>query len=147
MTIYATYLCGAAVSKNPDAQCNPHLGEESIWSAVIGLLFAFVSLLWAGWSYTADSRLGGGDDSEAEGNGGEDQIEKPVGGLVVGSGDADDSSPNSETALVESESGEVSTSFGNTWKLNAVMMLVCCWITMALTVSLFDFACLSCTLL
>ena len=133
MTIYATYLCGAAVSKNPDAECNPHLGDESILSLVIGLLFAFVSLLWAGWSYTADSRLGGGDDSEAEGEDGEHQTEKPVGGLVIGSGDADDSPPNSETALVESKSGEVSSSFGNTWKLNAVMMIVCCWISMALT--------------
>lgn len=132
MAIYSTYLCGAAVSKNPDAECNPHLGDESIWSVVIGLLFAFVSLLWAGWSYTADSRLGGGDGSEAEDNDGEQQIEKPVGGLVVGNGDADDSSPNSETALVD-KTGEAPTSFGNTWKLNAVMMLVCCWITMTLT--------------
>ena len=43
MTIYAVYLCGAAVSKNPNEECNPKLGETSTWSIVLGLLIAFIA--------------------------------------------------------------------------------------------------------
>lgn len=86
MTIYATYLCGAAVAtKNPLPTCNPMLGETSTWSIVVGLLFALISLTWTGFSYTSDKRLGG---AAASGNGeegdvGGDEEEPTIAGGVV----------------------------------------------------------------
>ena len=73
MTLYATYLCGTAVSKNPNAECNPKLGEISTWSIVLGLLICYISLLWVGWSWTTDKRLGGGNVANGNG-GGEEEI-------------------------------------------------------------------------
>jgi len=137
MAIYATYLCGAAVSKNPDAECNPKLGESSTWSIVIGLLIAFISLMWAGWSYTTDKRLGGSGRTDAASDD-HDRVdeEKPTkaGGLVVnnneyyGAADSDPSeSANNEPAPINP------ASFGSSWKLNAVLALICCWYAMTLT--------------
>lgn len=137
MTLYATYLCGAAVSKNPDATCNPKLGEKDTWSIVIGLLIAFITLTWAGWSYTTDKRLGGSQrEEEAEDAGGDEgDVEKQkVGGVVVNNDTtnygAADSTPPESTNI---ESAPAGSTFGSSWKLNAVLALICCWYAMALT--------------
>lgn len=136
MTLYATYLCGAAVSKNPDAACNPKLGETSTWSIIIGLLIAFISLMWAGWSYTTDKRLGGTGSAGAadDYHDGVDEEKSNAGGVVINNettyGAAD--SPPLESANQESGSTDPA-SFGSSWKLNAVLALICCWYAMALT--------------
>ena len=137
MTLYATYLCGAAVSKNPDATCNPKLGEKDTWSIVIGLLIAFITLTWAGWSYTTDKRLGGSQrEEEAEDAGGDEgDVEKQkVGGVVVNNdttnyGAADSTPPESANI----RTAPAGSTFGSSWKLNAVLALICCWYAMALT--------------
>lgn len=132
ITIYATYLCGAAVSKNPNAVCNPKLGEPSTWSIVVGLLIAFISMTWAGWSYTTDKRLGGGRNSEIDEGEGEEDTPK-AGGVVLnhesyGAADA----PLAASGHQESSSTNPE-SFGSSWKLNATLALICCWYAMTLT--------------
>ena len=126
MTIYATYLCGASVSRNPDTICNPVLGETSTWSIVVGLLFALISLTWTGFSYTSDKRLGGASasDNAGEGGVGGDEEEPTIAGGVVlnnstsyGAADTATSPPESAT---EDDTEEVNPkSFGSSWKLNA----------------------------
>ena len=97
MTIYSVYLCGAAVSKNPNGECNPKLGETSTWSIVLGLLIAFISLTWTGFSYTSDKRLGSSENAVA----GDDEEEpKKAGGVVINNeqasyGAADSTTPES----------------------------------------------------
>jgi hypothetical protein len=129
MTLYATYLCGAAVSKNPNPECNPNLGEKSIWSIVLGLLIAFISLMWVGWSNTTDERLRGRNESDNRISATNDEEKQKTGGVVIG-GTAE-SSPT-EAAMHES-SPDSPASFGSSWKLNAVMAIICCWYAMSLT--------------
>lgn len=134
MTLYATYLCGTAVSKNPNAECNPKLGEISTWSIVLGLLICFISLLWVGWSWTTDKRLGGGNVANGNDGGEEekgDEEEPKTGGVVLNNEEA--ASPPSESEKQESISSNAASSFASSWKLNAVMALICCWYAMALT--------------
>ena len=155
VTAYATYLCLAAVSKNPDSTCNPKLGENDPASVAVGLILAGVSLLWAGWSYTADDRVGGGKKNGNGGSGGgeengdeeednqytrsgsgsgSDGGGKPaaatVGGVV-----ANDEAAIETTALASSTATASAdpSRFGNSWKLNAVLALVACWYATALT--------------
>mmetsp|Transcript_565 Transcript_565/g.1022 ORF Transcript_565/g.1022 Transcript_565/m.1022 type:complete len:471 (+) Transcript_565:322-1734(+) len=141
MTLYATYLCGAAVSKNPNAVCNPKLGETSTWSIVVGLCIAFMSMTWAGWSYTTDKRLGGGrnggdDDDNDDGGGGEEEEVPKTGGVVINNDSygATNGIPLTQSAAAAShQPSENPTSFGGSWKLNATLALICCWYAMTLT--------------
>jgi len=57
---YATYLCFTAVSKNPNGECNPKLGDEDVLGIVLGIGFTLLSLAWTGWSFTAESKINGG---------------------------------------------------------------------------------------
>eukprot|EP00986_Skeletonema_menzelii_P018426 scaffold26639_cov151-Skeletonema_menzelii.AAC.2 len=132
MTAYVTYLCGAAVSKNSNAVCNPKLGETSVGNIVVGLLLVFISLMWTGFSYTNDKRLGGGSTTAAPAP--EVSVEdaeggKAVGGVVVNNEGADTNEKD------DTESSDITspTSFNNSWKLNVAMALVCCWFAMTLT--------------
>lgn len=135
MTAYATYLCGVACSKNANAECNPKLGETSIGNIIMGLLLATMSLLWTGYSSTANKRVGGRDldddaDNTATAN---NETEPPKeGGVVVGGSYG--ATPADEP-LNESQQSVASdpTYFNNSWKLNAVLALICCWYSMALT--------------
>lgn len=52
-------LFASAVSKNPDGDCNPFLGEDDPLGILIGVGFTVVSLGYAGWSCTADKALNG----------------------------------------------------------------------------------------
>lgn len=133
MTIYATYLCGAAVTKNPNPECNPNLGEKSIWSVVLGLLLAFISLMWVGWSNTTDERLGGGN-TVGNGNTTTDEEKQRTGGVVINyesTGGAAEASP--AVAANQESPTDNPASFGSSWKLNAVMSIICCWYAMSLT--------------
>ena len=128
MTLYATYLCGAAVTKNPNPECNPKLGEESVWSIILGLLIAFISMMWVGWSNTTDERLGGENGAGNRTSTVHDEEKPKTGGVVIGAAEA---SP-AEAANQESPTDNPA-SFGSSWKLNAVMSTICCWFAMALT--------------
>jgi hypothetical protein len=126
MTLYATYLCGSAISQNPNAECNPFLGEKSTWNIVLGLAMAFISLTWTGWSYTTDEHLGGGNDSVDDHAGGDEDKPK-VRGVVL------NNEPSNESSRLSEASNQESKSFGSSWKLNAVLATVCCWYAMVLT--------------
>lgn len=137
MTAYATYLCGVACSKNSNADCNPKLGETSIGNIIMGLLLATMSLLWTGYSSTANKRVGGryegdGADNTAEekANTGPEANERGV--VVGGSYEAtpvDESLNEGQHTSIASDP----TYFNNSWKLNAILALISCWYSMALT--------------
>merc|ERR1712107_343722 len=57
ISLYAMYLCFSIVSKNPKGECNPQLGKNDVWGITIGLLLTTVSLIWTGWSWSAQTRL------------------------------------------------------------------------------------------
>lgn len=137
MTIYAVYLCGAAVSKNPDSACNPKLGETSTWSIVLGLLIAFITMMWTGFSHTSDKRLGGSggdEDNDTPIVGGGDKEETTTaGGIVMNNSTSNYGTAGTTTDAQNSSATTPPSSFGSSWKLNAVMCLVCCWYAMALT--------------
>jgi len=48
------------VSKNPNGECNPKLGDEDVLGIVLGIGFTLLSLAWTGWSFTAESKINGG---------------------------------------------------------------------------------------
>ena len=130
MTLYATYLCGAAVSQNPNTECNPFLGGTGTWNIVLGLSMAFISLMWTGWSYTTDKQLGGGGGTNAvavDNDNDRCDEENTVGGLVLSS------SNNTNTNNTDSSNIGSSNTFASSWKLNAVLATVCCWYAMSLT--------------
>lgn len=60
ISAYSTYIAYATVSKNPNAVCNPTLGNEDIWGIAVGLTLTLISLSWCGWSFTAQERLSEG---------------------------------------------------------------------------------------
>lgn len=127
MTLYATYICAAAVTKNPNPVCNPRLGENSVWSIVLGLLIAFISLMWVGWSNTTDERLGAGKSAE-NGNNASDEEKQRTGGVVI-----NNESTGPTEAAPQQSPPDNPASFGSSWKLNAVMCVICCWYAMSLT--------------
>jgi hypothetical protein len=48
-----------AVSKNPNSECNPQLGEDNIIGIVLGVGLTTISLAWTGWSSTAEAKISG----------------------------------------------------------------------------------------
>lgn len=138
LTAYATYLCVLAVSKNPNEDCNPGLKEQDTLGIFTGIIITLISLAWAGWSNTASRRLLDAEDD------GEDEAgytppaapnEQKVKGVVVtsapdtaeeGYGSTGGNNGNATTPTTPSV-----TAAG--WKINAVLLLVTCWISMALT--------------
>jgi len=40
-------------------------GQNDVWGITIGLLLTTVSLVWTGWSYTADTRLSNVDSVQS----------------------------------------------------------------------------------
>jgi len=135
ITAYATYLCGVACSKNHNAECNPKLGDKSIGNIVLGLLLATMSLLWTGYSHTANKTVGGRNEEDVEDTiapSGESEPPK-VGGVVV---DASYGATSPNTPLNDEQRASIAsdpTYFNNSWKLNAILALISCWYSMALT--------------
>jgi hypothetical protein len=142
ITAYATMLCYNAVSKNPNAECNPQLNTDDALSVVIGIGLTIVSLGYVGWSTTADSTLGTTDDDDEDDdeNGGptaqssSDENSK-VAGIIANYESRmvaeDKGSRDEETG--ETSGKQVPNTFSNNWKLNISLATVTCWISMALT--------------
>jgi serine incorporator 1/3 len=144
VSAWTSYLCYAAVSKNPDVACNPNSGEGTIFSMILGLSITMMSLLWTGWSYTAADTLRNNDNDEDDDNAvpsAKSDKPKPttVGGIVVGANDddveadtRDNDDPPGATAA-----GQQRTSHGNvtnnSWRLNIVLAVIACWAAMTLT--------------
>ena len=53
------HLWLTAVSKNPNGECNPQLGEDNIVGIVLGVGLTTISLAWTGWSSTAEAKING----------------------------------------------------------------------------------------
>jgi len=46
------------VSKNPNGECNPQLGEENISGIILGVAITLIGMLWTGYSSTAYRAVG-----------------------------------------------------------------------------------------
>jgi serine incorporator 1/3 len=154
ISAWATYLCFTAVTKNPDAMCNPRFGESSPLSIAFGLIMTLLSLGWAGWSYTAEDKL---TDSKSpttpmeapstvkssveEGRVPDDtKPKRAVAGVVVTQSETEESAavddgtkdnvnenPNS---LADAKNDSASS---NAWKLNVALAIVSCWSAVTMT--------------
>lgn len=132
ISVYCVYLAFSIVSKNPEHDCNPHLGENDVWGITIGLLLTVVSMVWTGWSWSAEARL----SVEAA------QSAKAVvpASNPRSTGDVNLDVPflaaeeQPTTGLVTDSSGaDASPSLDHVWKLNVVMALISCYVAMTLT--------------
>ena len=47
-----------SVSKNPNDECNPQLGEENVLGIVLGVGITMIGVLWTGYSKTAHRAVG-----------------------------------------------------------------------------------------
>lgn len=145
---YATFLCYTAVAKNPNADCNPNLGELDGLGIALGVGITLLSLAWTAYSKTAHDRIQGSEtgvskeslvDNDTNVKSSED---RKITGVVTGnnqygtnkSGNFDDEeAPKGDDDDNETNENVPSNYFGNSWKLNAILGLVSCWVAMALT--------------
>mmetsp|Transcript_5057 Transcript_5057/g.14654 ORF Transcript_5057/g.14654 Transcript_5057/m.14654 type:complete len:464 (-) Transcript_5057:151-1542(-) len=130
ISLYAVYLAFSIVSKNPSGDCNPRLGTNDVWGITIGLLLTTVSLVWTGWSWSAEPRLVNSESLQsARAVTPSARTELPPEldldvPLVDGEEEA-----TSGTVTTQRES----SSLGHLWKLNVVLALVSCYVAMILT--------------
>lgn len=152
ISAWATYLCYTAVTKNPEATCNPRLGESSPFTIAFGLIVTLISLAWTGWSYTAEDKLTdvkaaaalkeerssvqpNAEDIEADGT----QPKRSVTGFVVAQSETEDSLPVDDDTndMNEKPSADTDTENvtrrSNAWKLNVALAVVSCWSAMTMT--------------
>ena len=136
MSLYAVYLAFMMVSKNPNGQCNPLLGDNNPWGISIGLFLTAVSLVWTGWSWSAEDRLNlenaqtaGAVGSRAHSN---PNVNGADGSLNL---DVPFLDPNSAPTqgIVTQRGPTDNEELADIWKLNIVMALISCWIAMTLT--------------
>jgi hypothetical protein len=135
---WAVFLCYTAVTKNPDEQCNPKLGEPDNISITLGIVVTLISLSWTGWSFTAEDKLTSKNSLETPLVGKKSDKDDKVTGIVTG-GDygthADEESPETKEEPVEA--GEAAMNdpvrLSNSWKLNVILAAVACWQSMVLT--------------
>lgn len=136
MSLYAVYLAFSIVSKNPRGECNPQLGENDVWGITIGLLLTMVSLIWTGWSWSAEARLSVESVQSAKAvaptssssGAGDDNLNLDVPFL-----DADEQPTTGMVMEQNNSSASESASLGHVWKLNIVMALISCYVAMILT--------------
>eukprot|EP00977_Amphora_coffeiformis_P010481 scaffold2460_cov178-Amphora_coffeaeformis.AAC.2 len=136
ISLYTVYLAYSMVSKNPNGVCNPHLASNDAWGITIGLSLTAISLAWTGWSWTAESRLnaegvqtarsvtsmaptgaGGGDNAVNLEAPFLDPDDQPTAGLVT----------QTDSSAADRQVGS------DVWKLNVVMVTICCFVAMILT--------------
>jgi hypothetical protein len=134
---WAVFLCYTAVTKNPDAECNPKLGEPDNISIVLGITVTMISLCWTGWSYTAEDKMTWSENSGADEplvDSGSKKEETKVTGIVTGGDygtDAEEESP----ATADGDEAAMSDPkrLSNSWKLNIILATIACWQSMVLT--------------
>lgn len=137
ISAYSTYIAYATVSKNPNAMCNPTLGNDDILGVVFGLLLAVISLSWTGWSFTAQERLSeeGFDQTRSLTPNDPSRPDAASLNLDVPFINAED---RPTTGLVMNHNSEEEADFnrnaGSTiWKLNVVLVLISCWVAASMT--------------
>lgn len=132
MSLYVVYLCFSIVSKNPKHECNPRLGETDVWGITMGLALTIVSMVWTGWSWSAETRLSVESVQTAKAVAPSSQPSREGGvNLDVPFLAAED---HPTTGLVTEQSNTAeSASLDHVWKLNVVMALISCYVAMILT--------------
>lgn len=139
ISLYAMYLCFTIVSKNPNGHCNPQLGKNDVWGITVGLLLTTVSLIWTGWSWSAEPRLMNVDSVQS--------AKAVVPTMESGSGSSGAAELNLDVPLMDgqeasmsgmvtggsSSSNSESSSLSHVWKLNIVLALISCYVAMILT--------------
>jgi hypothetical protein len=134
VSLYVTYLAYSMVSKNPNAECNPVMGNNDVAGMIIGLTLTAVSLAWTGFSWTAEDRL----TTEAV------QSAKSVTGVPPTAGGAgqqvnldvpflDPEDAPTSGLVMDSDTLQATEQGAHLWKLNVVMALISCWVAMLLT--------------
>ena len=135
ISLYAVYLAFSIVSKNPVGECNPQLGQNDVWGITIGLVLTTVSLIWTGWSWSAETRL----TTEAV------QSAKAVNPIDNTTDRDQEETLNLDVPLINGEEAattgiiaspgttESSQLLRNVWKLNVVLALISCYVAMILT--------------
>lgn len=137
ISLYAMYLAFSIVSKNPKGECNPQLGQNDVWGITIGLILTTVSLIWTGWSWSAEVRL----TADAV------QSAKAVSPIDADTDGRDEATLNLDVPLINGEEAATtgiissssatatteSSSLQNVWKLNVVLALISCYVAMILT--------------
>lgn len=126
---YSTYLCYVAVSKNPDGNCNPALGDNDVTGIILGIVLTLFGLAWTGWSVTAHKTVAAESDAKEEEEFKDDKAED-VNGVVLGESKTSQNYGSMEDG---EEQGVPSDTFSNSWKLNAILALLTCWFAMSLT--------------
>jgi hypothetical protein len=134
---WAVFLCYTAVTKNPDAECNPKLGEPDNISIVLGICVTMISLCWTGWSYTAEDKMNWSEDDGAEEplvDSGNKKEEREVTGIVTG-GNYGNEGEEESPATVDADEAAMSDPkrLSNSWKLNIILATIACWQSMVLT--------------
>uniref|UniRef100_A0A7R9X0V1 Serine incorporator n=2 Tax=Craspedostauros australis TaxID=1486917 RepID=A0A7R9X0V1_9STRA len=149
ITLYATSLCYSAVSKNPDRDCNPFLGEDDFLGIFIGVGFTVVALGYAGWSFTADQTFNRDSQDEIENSNFDyrkktettnpDGERKVTGVVTYGANNEDAGGDEESPSGGQNRSGSagdeeaVPNTFSNSWRLNVILAIVSCWFAMSLT--------------
>lgn len=124
---YATYLLYTAVSKNPNGQCNPQLGEDDVAGIVLGVGLTLIGMLWTGFSSTAYKTVGDeSDELHADANGNQNSEEKKSENPSTGTNDYG-------TMEETSAENEPVVTFSSSWKMNLILASICCWFAMILT--------------
>jgi len=134
---FPVFLLPISVARNPEAECNPFLGEEDALGVLIGVIITLISLAYTGWSYTADSAM---SKSNSEGQEQAAESAAPssregrtkVGGIVT-AGDDYGATDNEDDVQDEIDVSDIPDTFSNNWKLNLVLGTVSCWFSMAIT--------------
>lgn len=125
---YSTYLCYVGVSKNPNGDCNPVLGEDDTLGIIIGIVLTLMGLAWTGWSLTAHKTVGAESDATEEEH--QEQSADNTTGVVLG----EDNNSKNYGSMEDGETNAVpSDTFSNSWKLNVILILLSSWFAMTLT--------------
>lgn len=151
ISLWCTFLCYSAVAKNPDADCNPAVGEKDNFGIALSLGTTIISMMWTGYSWTAEDKFKRGDD-ETDANeptiaGNQVQASatetRKVTGIVTGNnyGTAPEGDvpppPTAVGQLDTEEADEMAKNdpqrLSNSWKLNLMLTAISCWMAMSLT--------------
>lgn len=153
ISLWATFLCYSAVAKNPDSECNPAVGEKDNLGIALSLGTTIISMMWTGYSWTAEDKFKRDKDEENDTNEptiagnsapGDTSADRKVAGVVTGNGygAATDSETPRPTAVgeLDTEDSEVDEGakndprrLSNSWKLNVMLTAISCWMAMSLT--------------
>lgn len=140
ISLYAVYLAFTIVSKNPRSKCNPNLGEDNVWGITIGLLLTTVSLIWTGWSWSAEPRLMNVDSVSAPNAvqpsmDDTDAADAAAVALDLGVPLVGEEETTTTGAVTTGGTGSAreSAALSHVWKLNVVLALISCYVAMILT--------------